>query len=74
MLLFALPYGAYGQFNSSKGWIESDFVAGCAPLSFVIKHTGLKPGTLFYTIDGDPNNPQFTDADGALDPRRREYY
>ena len=68
MLLFALPYGAYGQFNSSKGWIESDFVAGCAPLSFVIKHTGLKPGTLFYTIDGDPNNPQFTNADGALDP------
>lgn len=57
---------SYSQFPSEKGWIESDFVSGCAPLSMVIRHTNIKPGLLFYTLNGNPQNPEFTNADGSL--------
>lgn len=46
------------QSRSEKGWIEVEYTISCAPTSIEVRHTGVRPGPLFYSLDGDPNDIQ----------------
>jgi gliding motility-associated-like protein len=71
-LLLLVSQISFAQNPSPKGWIEADYVYGCAPFTVVIRNTDTRPGALFIDFEGDPNDPEsddgFTDSFETNEP------
>ena len=66
-LLITKPTQLKAQNASDKGWFSSSFVIGCTELSVTIRHTRPGAGSLFYSFEGDPNDPINSDFEGSFD-------
>lgn len=54
------------QSRSEKGWFEANFSVGCEDLFISITHTRTGSGALFYSFDGDPNDPLNSNFEGSF--------
>lgn len=65
-LVLGIQINLFSQAVSEKGWVRSSTYIGCADLSITLVHQRSGGGELFYSFEGNPDDPIASNIDGSF--------